>query len=98
MTPEEQLAEWVKGNPIHNERMLGGHLIGECCPDFSCCKPELLAPVEIRELYSAAYKTDNTKVTSRMLGEFLTRMIDQHEPKIKVHIAGLEADRRELEG
>ena len=32
----------------------------------------------------------------RMLGEFLTRMIDQHEPKIKAHIAGLEADRREL--
>ena len=33
-----QLDEWVKGNPIHN------NVDDECCPDFSCCRPELLAP------------------------------------------------------
>lgn len=44
----EQLREWVKGNPIHNT------VDDECCPDFSCCKPEFLQPVEIRKTFQAA--------------------------------------------
>lgn len=45
---EEQLDEWVKGNPIHNK------IDDECCPDFSCCKPELLASDEHRKAFKAA--------------------------------------------
>lgn len=26
---------WVNGHPHHNR------IDGECCPDFSCCEPEL---------------------------------------------------------
>jgi len=45
-----QLEEWVKGNPIHNK------VDNECCPDFSCCKPDFMQPKEIRETFSAVCK------------------------------------------
>jgi len=45
-----QLAEWVKGNPIHNL------IDDECCPDFSCCKPESFQPLEIRKTFAAVCK------------------------------------------
>lgn len=38
MTPNEQLELWVRGKSVHNDER------DECCPDFSCCSPELLAP------------------------------------------------------
>lgn len=44
---DNQLEEWVKGNPIHNTKDK------ECCPDFSCCKPHLLQPIEIRQTFAA---------------------------------------------
>ena len=31
----EQMFKWVNGNPTHN------HIDDECCPDFSCCYPDL---------------------------------------------------------
>lgn len=45
-----QLEEWVKGNPIHNTTD------DECCPDFSCCKPEFLQPLEIRKTFKEVCK------------------------------------------
>jgi hypothetical protein len=30
-----QCLEWAEGDPVHNE------IDDECCPDFSCCEPEL---------------------------------------------------------
>lgn len=42
---EYQLDEWVKGNPVHN------NVDDECCPDFSCCRPELLQPEKVRKTY-----------------------------------------------
>jgi len=45
-----QLEEWVKGNPIHNK------IDDECCPDFSCCKPKFLAPFEIRQTFKEVCK------------------------------------------
>ncbi len=40
MTPYEarhlhQTEEWARGRLKHN------HIDGECCPDFSCCHPDL---------------------------------------------------------
>lgn len=63
MNSNEQLASWVEGKPIH--------LPEQCCPDFSCCRPELLAPKEVREVFAAAYKADNEAVKMRMLMGFL---------------------------
>jgi len=44
---QEQLEEWVDGNPIHNQ------VEDECTPDFSCCNPDLLqSPEERKQFYN----------------------------------------------
>lgn len=68
MTPEEQLKEWVKGNPIHNKER------DECCPDFSCCTGKI-APVEERRRFVRAFQENNQEVIMDMLGMFLTRLL-----------------------
>lgn len=69
MTIDEQLEKWVAGKPIHNHSrpMLGG----ECCPDFSCCKPDLLAPAETR----LAFKNGDQATRNKMLVGFLAAML-----------------------
>jgi hypothetical protein len=45
MTYQEQLDLWVEGKSLcPNDN-------GECCPDFSCCNPNFLAPLEIRKMF-----------------------------------------------
>lgn len=69
MTYEEQLSEWAAGRPIH----------GNCCvPDFSCCKPELLQPEEVRRAFVACGEEERVK----FLFAFLGAAFD------KIHIAG----------
>jgi hypothetical protein len=98
MTYEQQLEQWLKGNSVHNERMLGKNKISECCPDFSCCIPELLAPVEVRQIFVNAVKKGDDKMKDRMLMEFLGRMLDNHYGKDNgIHIAGLEEARQEID-
>lgn len=41
-----QLTEWLNGRPVHSDPPAD-----ECCPDFSCCYPDLLMPREERERY-----------------------------------------------
>jgi hypothetical protein len=95
MDSKEQTRLWVEGKSIHNKRILNGREIEECCPDFSCCNPELLAPKEVRELFYKARLEDNNKITDRLLGEFLSKLIATIPSKPKVHIAGLDALRRD---
>jgi hypothetical protein len=76
---EAQLAKWVEGEPEHN------HVDNECCPDFSCCKPEFLAPERERLAFAAA--EPGGKIRMEMLGGFLGRAIASHT-SAKVHIAG----------
>lgn len=81
MTSDEQLRLWVEGNPVHNhdrwtdvvdaegnvlyrKKMKGG----ECCPDFSCCRPELLAPREVREAFAAASEQERMRYLAMFLG------------------------------
>lgn len=85
-----QLLNWLWGNSVHNK------VDDECCPDFSCCKPHLKAPDEVRRIYYEAYRKDNHKVVDRLLGEFLSRLLESELPDKKVHIAGLDASREEL--
>lgn len=70
MTIDEQLEKWVAGKPIHNRGRPYG---GECCPDFSCCIPALLAPVETR----IAFKNADESTRTKMLGGFLAAMLAQ---------------------
>lgn len=84
MKPDDQLELWVKGTPVHNKDR------DECCPDFSCCKPELLADVATREAFYRAYKEKDGKTTGRMLGMFLGAAIAAASDK-KVHIVDPDA-------
>ncbi len=45
MTSDEQLQLWLDGQSVHNPTT------NECCPDFSCCVPELQNPYEQRLAY-----------------------------------------------
>lgn len=87
---EEQLKLWLQGIPSHYRHMIRimsrGKLVRtqeftDCLPDFSCCKPELLAPVEVRE----AFVNGDEKLRSTMCMTFLGNLIATMPDK-RVHI------------
>lgn len=86
---EYQLSEWVEGRPWHNPfdhdgtRHDGDTTKGECCPDFSCCNPNMLAPRKAREAFAKA----DEGVRFEMLGMFLGGAL-QDATDAKIHIAG----------
>ncbi len=90
MKPEEQALLWLKGKSVHNKER------DECCPDFSCCRPELLAPLEVRQVFYNAELKGDERTKNRLLGEFLGRLLSSALPEKKVHIAGLDASRQEI--
>ena len=88
MTHLEQLEAWQRGVAIH--QVSNG---GQCCPDFSCCRPELLAPQDVRDVFVEAYKQGHEDVTTRFLMTFLGNAFAESN----IYIAGQEASRREIE-
>lgn len=79
---EEQLARWVEGDPVHRGTVSGG----ECCPDFSCCQPQLLADEETRKAFAVASESGR----NRFLGAFLGAAIAAMGKGDEVYIAGKE--------
>jgi len=77
MTVDEQLAEWLKGNPIHNDDR------DECCPDFSCCEPLLLADQRTRQAFVDA----DWDTRYKMLMMFLSVGCSQMAESSKIYIA-----------
>lgn len=73
---EAQLRAWVDGNPTHNT------VDNECCPDFSCCAPNLLAEPAVRQRFVNATEQER----NAMLGMFLSAMLA--DSNTVVHIAG----------
>ena len=65
MSPDEQLRRWVEGDSVHNGATKSD---GECCPDFSCCQPDALAPKAAREKFAAANESDRSGMTMHFLG------------------------------
>jgi hypothetical protein len=87
----EQLREWVKGNPIHNPytpiaEMEGG----ECCPDFSCCNGDL-APLEVREAFKKAHDEGDVATVHKMLADFMDAMLEKNGHRV-VSSADVVAD------
>lgn len=82
---QEQLDKWVAGESLCCRRELGGHVIEECCPDFSCCKPDLLQPVQVRRDFAAA----DERKRMEYLGMFLGALMATHSDK-KVHLVAGE--------
>lgn len=75
MTPDEQLDQWCQGMSVHNTER------GECCPDFSCCRPALAAPMEQRLLFR-----DRPELRPAMLMGFLGAVMAEYGKA--VHIVG----------
>lgn len=65
MKPEEQLDLWVSGKPVHNAER------DECCPDFSCCRPHLLASEEERIAFKNATEGQRVGILAKFLGRLL---------------------------
>ena len=77
LTPDDQLEQWVAGESLcPNTR-------GECCPDFSCCTPELLADYTTRRAFLDA--TDESRMS--FLGMFLGAAFEK-AGNDKVYISG----------
>lgn len=76
---QEQLDAWVKGEGTHWE-VSPGRL--DCCPDFSCCRPNLLQPVEVREAFRAA----SPERRNLFLMPFLGGLIANEAPDVRVYI------------
>jgi hypothetical protein len=82
-TSEEQVKLWVEGDPRHNS------VRDECCPDFSCCDPSSLAPLEERQRFAAANDEDRHKMLMMFLGKTFASE--------KIYIAGDDANYRREE-
>lgn len=82
----EQLRLWVAGESHH---VLVNKRVGEeCCPDFSCCRPDMLQPIEVRWAFQAADRPGR----DRLLMVFLGAAISNYRPTAKVHIVGAEPE------
>ena len=81
MTSGKQLELWLKGKPSHNDER------NECCPGFSCCKPELLAPLHERKAFLKVDQSGNEEARMSLLGTFLGRALALASEK-KIYIAG----------
>jgi hypothetical protein len=80
LTPDEQLKRWLEGSSQHLNTN------GECCPDFSCCFPELLWSVERRAAFVRAIAEKDESTKGRMLVEALNALIERMAQNKKVHV------------
>ena len=77
LTPERQLEAWLRGESLcPNTR-------DECCPDFSCCIPSALVPIEQRQAFVDATQEVREAMCVGFLGGLSEAASDS-----KVHIAG----------
>lgn len=87
ISSDEQIDRWLSGESLH--RSVPGLEGGECCPDFSCCKPELKQPEEIRRAFVGANAADRHK----FLKMFLSALIQHAFPEAaeKIRVLGMQA-------
>ncbi len=83
MTSDEQLARWVDGeSACPNDA-------GECCPDFSCCQPELLADALLRRRFVAVDEAGRSALLMGFLTAAIAKMAELLAAKVpKVYVAG----------
>jgi hypothetical protein len=82
ISSDEQLNRWVSGESLH--RSVRGFEDGECCPDFSCCKPELKQPEEIRRAFARAGDDDRHKFLGMFLSAAIQHAFPQDADKVRV--------------
>jgi len=81
MTPEKQLELWVAGESVHNDAT------GECCPDFSCCKPDLLWPKADRVKFAEAtiYEDEDTRMS--MMARSIEALANREFPGCDIEVS-----------
>jgi hypothetical protein len=72
---DEQLILWASGESVCPNAS------GECCPDFSCCVPELGFPIEKRLKFVESDQVTREKMMMGALGAAIA-----HAITAKVHI------------
>lgn len=77
-----QLRCWAEGNSVHNL------LRDECCPDFSCCFPEMSTPLEVRKSFVGASPEVRHEMLGMFLGQAAQKWFGEKDPK--VYIAGMD--------
>lgn len=80
MNSEQQLELWVQGNSVHNREH------DHCCPDFSCCFPELAVDLDVRQRFARAINDNEIDVINHMLQFFyealqIYQWREKHEKK-----------------
>ncbi|MCK9567580.1 hypothetical protein M0R72_01360 [Candidatus Pacearchaeota archaeon] len=84
---DEQLRRWVDGESVH--RLISSDEDSECCPDFSCCKPEFLQPVEVRQAFAAADDEKRHEFLMTFLGAAIQCAAQEgHKKDLEVYLAG----------
>jgi len=82
---QSQLDYWAKGTSIHNI------VDDECCPDFSCCSPDLQSDEQTRQLFKKACDQNDEDAKNAMLMGFLGACIakaSEGKTDVKVHVSG----------
>lgn len=79
-TPARQLADWVEG------RARCPNTAGECCPDFSCCRPHLMWSKEDRVRFMRAGRKERSAMLGRALGALVEDVRRKGGPR--VHVIG----------
>lgn len=82
VTPDEQVRRWADSDPVCPSTT------GECCPDFSCCRPKLLWPEEKRRLFVQS----DQATRERMLVGSLVALVDDAE--LRAHVTGVPGQNR----
>lgn len=78
LSTRTQLLQWRHGQPMHNRET------NECCPDFSCCDPLLLAPEHERLTFYTAVCREEDALVDQLLMGFLGRLIAAHKPNARI--------------
>lgn len=81
-TYEEQLTLWVDGESVHKATGRKPPNDYECCPDFSCCTPELVRPESERKAFQAASEEERNCMLTMYLGAMLKKMAPGKNIKI----------------
>ena len=63
-----QVELWAQGVSIHNT------VDDECCPDFSCCKPQMKASDEERQTFLNANEDERSLMCFKFLGTALAHL------------------------
>ena len=83
-TCDEQLAKWLAGE------FVCPNTNNECCPDFSCCKPELQVSAPVRRAFIEGSPNQRHRWSMLFLGALVSSIKDK-----KVHAVGLDDLRKE---